>query len=134
MHLTFNINFLSVFQMSQLLIVLLHTYKTLELQWCSKSCAPVVLISVSVDLHITEGTLLIFKVVRLCFRKLEPCNERPKSAYGHVMCCEQFTVRRCSLKMVPLDTETFRNVTDMLLSIHSAVHKCWLLNCGMNIL
>jgi len=60
---------------------------------------------------------MIFKVVHLCFKKLRPCNERSASAYKHLMCRELFTGRRGSLKMVSVDTETRRNVTDVLFSV-----------------
>ena len=45
------------------------------------------------DGHITEGTLMIFKVVHLRFKILQPCNERSKSSYNRLMHCEEFTVR-----------------------------------------
>jgi hypothetical protein len=45
------------------------------------------------DEHITEGNLMTFTVAHLCFKKLQPRNERSARAYNHLMCCEQFTVR-----------------------------------------
>ena len=107
--------------MSQLLTVLLHIHS--GVQKVVHLWFP--LLTVSVDLHFTEGTLMMFKVVHLCFKKLRLCYERSASACNHFTCCEQFAVGRGSLKMVPVDTETRRNVTDVLFSIHSVVHKFW---------
>ena len=65
------------------------------------------------DGHFTEETLMIFEVMHMCFKKLRPCNDWSKSYYNHLMHCEEFTVRQGSLKMVSVDTERRRIVTDM---------------------
>ena len=78
------------------------------------------------DGHITEGTLMIFKVAHLCFKKLRPCNERSASVYNHLMCCEQFTVGRGSLKMVSVDTETRR----IVIFIYDLAQTVWLISVG----
>jgi len=38
--------------------------------------------------------------------QLKICNILTSGAYNHLTCCEEFAVRRGSLKMAPVDTET----------------------------
>jgi len=77
-----------------------------------------------IDRLITEGTLMICKVVHLCLKKLRLYNKRSTDACKYLTCCEEFTVRLGFLKRVSVDSETCR----MWFSVHSVVHKCWLIN------
>jgi len=40
------------------------------------------------------------------FEKVRSHDERSKSVYNHLAACEEFTVRRRSLKMVSVENET----------------------------
>jgi hypothetical protein len=59
-----------------------------------------------IDILITEGTVMICKVVHLRLEKLRLYNKRSTYACKHLMCCEEFTVR---LNMVSVDSETRRS-------------------------
>jgi hypothetical protein len=48
------------------------------------------------------------------FEKLRSDNKMVRSAYNHLICCEEFTFTRISLRMVSVDTETrIGTITDM---------------------
>ena len=69
-----------------------------------------------IDIIITEGTLMIRRVVHLSLKNvfkhvLTSCyNKRLTHACKHLMCCEEITVRLDCLKMVSVESETRRSI------------------------
>ena len=73
------------------------------------SCGLTVTVSIDIDIHFAEGTLMILKIVHLCLKEVRSYNLWSTSAFDYLVGCEKFTVRRGCPEMVSVDTEMHRS-------------------------